>query len=80
MKEALNPIHAQYEVAARLYCKKAGLDADLKIPTAHPQGLAVPYFIRNWQMVAEDLHDFSMKLVSIKEAAAAKSAIMVTPS
>lgn len=65
----VNPVHAQYETAARLYCEKAGYDPDLPIPAPHPLGLDVKFTVPNWTLVADDLCDLSRKLVSLKEAA-----------
>lgn len=68
---------ADFETAARIYCAKAALDPDMKIQLPPEKGkllmvqggkVANSQFILNWQMVAEDLIDLSMKLSAMREA------------
>lgn len=60
---------ANYENAARIYCKKVGLNPDEMLPAPHPAGLAVPFFIPQWMPVAEDMFDLGLRMSAMKEAA-----------
>jgi hypothetical protein len=59
---------APYEPAARIYCKRVGLDPDLMIAVPHPLGLQVSHSVPQWYFVAEDLIDLSHKLGAMREA------------
>lgn len=74
-QNAYDQMLVQFEQAARIYCKKANYDPDLRIPAPHPLGLNVPYSIPQWHNVAEDLYDLASKLASIKEAATDKKVL-----
>lgn len=66
-----NPL-APFEAAARLYCQKVGIDPDEKIPVQNRRLVGVNSFVYRWQLAAEELMDFSMKLTSLREAAQPK--------
>lgn len=62
-----------YEVAARLYCERIGENPDQRVPRPHPeiQGV-VDTSTRVWHLAADKLHDLSMMLTSLRDAAVAK--------
>ena len=62
-------IHAHYEKAARIYCKKAELDPDMLMPAPGEQKIvgAPPVLWAQWRFVAEDLYNLSLKLISLRE-------------
>lgn len=74
-QNAYDQMLVQFEQAARIYCKKANFDPDLRVPAPHPLGLNVPFSIPNWHSVAEDLYDISLKLMAIKEASLEKKVL-----
>jgi hypothetical protein len=62
---------AAYERAARIYCAKRDIDADTMLPdTSAPRMIvgAGQKLRPQWQFVAIELHDLSLRLLSLKEA------------
>lgn len=61
---------AVYEKAARIYCAKIGIDPEQQVPV--PSELVIDAMTVRpvWYLYAIELHDLSMRLVSIREAAA----------
>ncbi len=72
MTQNNTPKNHPYEKAARLYCERTGLDPDKKrnIPTSGLTGVTKRVAI--WELVAEELIDFSIKLTVLQEARAGK--------
>jgi hypothetical protein len=62
-----------YEVAARLYCERIGENPDERTHAPHPtiKGV-VDNSGRVWHLAAHKLHDLSMMLTSLRDAAVAK--------
>lgn len=60
-----------YEAAARIYCKKMGMDPDMRVPRPHPEIAGIVVHVRMWEVAAAELIDLSMKLTSLKEAMSA---------
>lgn len=76
-KEAL----AHYEDAARLYCQRIGENPEERVNKPHPELRGViDRSTRLWHLAAEKLHDLSMMLTSLKDAAEAKAARGDLPS
>lgn len=73
---------AHYEVAARLYCERIGENPDARVPAPHAtiKGV-IDTSGRVWHLAAEKLHDISMILTSMRDAAIAKeeTAKIITP-
>ena len=75
-KDLLTSIHARFELAARKYCAKTGMNPDevFRMPSPiKPRIVGAPppvVVVKRWQMVAEELYDMSCRLVSMQEAAA----------
>lgn len=63
-----------YETAARLYCQRIGENPDERIPMPDPKIPGVQLPGRMWWLGAEKIHDMSMLLTSMKDAALAKEA------
>lgn len=61
-----------YEPAARIYCGKLGCDPDMMVPDPDQLFIGVEKMKPVWHSVAHELHDLSMRLVSMKEAAQPK--------
>lgn len=61
-----------YKKAARIYCEKTGQDPDMMVPSPVQSILGANKLVPVWHFVAHELHDLSLKLVSIKEAATDK--------
>jgi hypothetical protein len=73
---------AHYEVAARLYCERIGENADERIPRPHPEIKGVvDMSTRMWHLAADKIHDLSMMLTSLRDAAIAKqeTSKIITP-
>lgn len=77
MQQQIPPHLAPFEKAARIYCERAGLDADAVGQMPHPliKG-AVITSPPQWTEVAERLLDLSMLLSSMKAAQAQESVIV----
>ena len=60
-----------FETASRIYCAKANIDPDQRIPTNEPVAIigAGPKTIPQWVLVAGELLDLSMMLSSLRESA-----------
>lgn len=71
------PHLASFEKAARIYCDRAGLDADATVKVPHPliQNTLVDS-LPQWTDVADRLFDLSMLLSSMKAAQAQESVIL----
>lgn len=67
-----------YELAARLYCKRIGEDPEARVPMPDPKipGASIPG--RMWWLAAEKIHDTSMLLTSMNDAALAKEQAAAT--
>lgn len=78
----LNEIQlAHYEIAARLYCERIGENPEQRVPRPHPSIRGViDTTQRTWHLAAEKLHDLSMMLTSLKDAAEQKAASGDLPS
>lgn len=62
-----------YEVAARLYCERIGEDPEARVPAPHATLKGVTDMSgRVWHLAAHKLHDLSMMLTSLRDAAIAK--------
>ena len=62
-----------YEVAARLYCQRIGEDPEARVPFPNPNPkMPEPIPGRMWWLGAEKLHDLSMSLTALRDAALAK--------
>lgn len=57
-----------YEPAARIYCERRGADPDEQVPEGYFLGIAK--MVPVWHSIAIELHDLSLRLVAMKEAAA----------
>lgn len=66
---------AHYEIAARLYCQRIGEDPEVRVPQPHPtiKGVMTSEG-RVWHLAAGKLHDLSMMLTSLRDAATQKDA------
>lgn len=64
------------ETAARAYMERLEQNPDEAIPGPHPDGLMVPYHRPAWLFAADKLLDLQMMLVSLREAAPQKPAIV----
>lgn len=65
-----------YEKAARLYVTKTGADPEAMVPAPGGTILGAQRLIPLWHFAAHELHDLSLKLVSLKEAAAGKKEVI----
>lgn len=73
---------AHYEVAARLYCERIGENPEQRIPRPHPEIKGVVDMnMRTWHLAANKLHDLSMMLTSMRDAAISKEEMgrIITP-
>lgn len=61
-----------YEPAARIYCGKLGVDPDMMVPDTDQVLIGVQKMVPLWHSAALELHDLSMQLVSLQEAARPK--------
>lgn len=73
-KEDLTAIHDKFEKAARFYCAKSGIDPEERVPMLgmKPKIAGVPapiVKVERWRLVAEELFDFSLRMVALREAA-----------
>ena len=68
-----------YEMAARIYCEKRNLDPEQMLPAPTDSiVLTNETELRPlWQFVAMELHDLSLRLVAMKEAAESKALVRV---
>lgn len=57
-----------YEPAARIYCERLGADPDEQVQAGSFLGIAK--MVPVWYSIAVELHDLSIRLVAMKEAAA----------
>lgn len=65
---------AHYEIAARLYCERIGENPEERIPRPHPEIKGViDTSTRMWHLAADKLHDLSMMLTSLRDAAEKKA-------
>lgn len=74
---------AHYEVAARLYVERTGGNPEAFFDRPHPKILGTTERVRIWHLAAEELHDLSMQLTSLRDAAIAKEETknkIITPS
>lgn len=58
-----------YERAARILCGKMGVDPDEMLPVPSQTVLGSSNLVPQWHFAAVELHAFSLRLVSLKEAA-----------
>lgn len=65
---------AHYEVAARLYVERTGGNPEAFFNAPHPTIAGTTQRVRIWHIAANELHDLSMKLTSLRDAAIAKDA------
>lgn len=65
-----------YEKASRIYCEKTGQDPDMLVPSPVQTILGANKLVPVWHFIAHELHDLSLKLVSLKEAAAVKKEVI----
>lgn len=65
-----------YEKAARIYCEKSGQDPDMMVPSPAQTILGANKLVPVWHFIAHELHDLSLKLVSMKEAAADRKEVI----
>lgn len=65
-----------YEKAARIYCAKTGMDPDTMMPSPQQTILGAAKLVPAWWFAAHELHNLSLKLVSLKEAAAVKKEVI----
>lgn len=71
-------LRKHYEVAARLYCKRIGENPEERVGMPHPNpAIREPIPGRMWWLAAEKVHDMSMLLTSMKDAAIAKEQNLV---
>jgi hypothetical protein len=71
-----------YEVAARLYCQRIGEDPEARVPMPNPNPrIGEPVPGRMWWLAAEKIHDQSMMLTAMRDAAIAKNqgAVLTDP-
>lgn len=60
-----------FERAARIYCKKNGVDPDATRKERHPVIVGMTRDVPHWHEAAERLLDVSLMLSSLREAAEA---------
>lgn len=65
---------APFEMAARIYCSRRGVDPDAAVPTPHPiiKGATVNHIA--WRLEAERLLDLSMMLSAMRQASQVRAA------
>lgn len=61
-----------YEVAARLYVERTGGDPEAFFDQPHPKIAGATERVRIWHLAAHEIHDLSMKLTAMRDAAIAK--------
>lgn len=69
-----------YEHAARIYCDKRDLDPDLMLPDPTPASIIGlgPNLLPQWHFIADEMHDLSLRLLSLKEGSAMAAASLKT--
>lgn len=72
-KDTMTQIHTQFEKAARVYCEKSGIDPDERVLMSGPRpkiaGIPAPIVkVERWKLIAEELFDFSLRIVALREA------------
>ena len=58
----------QVQPAARIYCKKIGVNPDNEVEIPHPEGLAVLVKRPVWMFIGDQMVEMMLMLQSIKEA------------
>lgn len=58
-----------YERAARIYCERASIVADLEVACKHPTLGKGRVFRKQWHLIAEDMIDLTLKLAAMRQCA-----------